>query len=80
MRPFICPYCAKSHTQADNLKIHIKKIHPELPLPSLEEMREMMSSAYSAPALYSALTISEGPLLTLLLPPSLPPLYVNPYW
>ena len=74
MRPFICPYCAKSHTQADNLKIHIKKIHPELPLPSLEEMREMMSSAYSAPALYSALTDSapasdglglEPPMVTL---------------
>ena len=60
MRPFICPYCSKSHTQADNLKIHIKKTPPELPLPSLEELREMMSSAYSAPALYSALTVSQG--------------------
>ena len=57
MRPFICPYCSKSHTQADNLKIHIKKTHPLCPLPSLEDMREMMSSAYSAPALYSALTL-----------------------
>ena len=56
MRPFICPYCAKSHTQADNLKIHIKKIHPEEPIPSVEEMREMMSTAYHSPNLYSALT------------------------
>ena len=56
MRPFICPYCTKSHTQADNLKIHIKKVHPDCPLPSVEEMREMMYNAYNSPALYSALT------------------------
>ena len=56
MRPFICPYCTKSHTQADNLKIHIKKVHPDCPLPSVEDMREMMYNAYNSPALYSALT------------------------
>ena len=59
MRPFICPYCSKSHTQGDNLKIHIKKVHPEYPLPSNEDLREMMYSAYSSPNLYSALTLSD---------------------
>jgi len=43
------------------LKIHIKKIHPDLPLPSVEAMRDMMNTAYGAPALYSALTTpAEG--------------------
>ena len=55
-RPFICPYCSKSHTQADNLKIHIRKVHPQFPVPGVGEMREMMAAAYTSPALYSALT------------------------
>jgi len=38
MRPFICPYCKRSHTQVDNLKIHIKKMHPTEPVPTSEEM------------------------------------------
>ena len=44
-RPFHCPYCQRPHTQADNLKIHIRKIHPDMPMPSLEQMRELTSSS-----------------------------------
>lgn len=60
MRPFVCPYCSKSHTQGDNLKIHIRKMHPEYPLPSNDEMRGMMYSAYSSPNLFSALTLNSA--------------------
>ena len=56
MTPFICAYCPKSYSQADNLKIHIEKIHPEEPIHSMKEMHEMMSTAYHSPNLYSALT------------------------
>ena len=59
-RPFICPYCSKSHTQADNLKIHIRKVHPQFPVPGLGEMREMMAAAYTSPTLCSALTESTS--------------------
>ena len=74
MRPFVCPYCSKSHTQGDNLKIHIRKAHPECAVPSVQEMRDMLVRAYHAPALYSALTDSapasdglglEPPMVTL---------------
>lgn len=47
-RPFHCPYCQRPHTQADNLKIHIRKIHPDLPMPSIEQMKEMTSSSSSS--------------------------------
>ena len=67
MRPFICPYCSKSHTQADNLKIHIRKAHPQFPVPGVGEMREMMAAAYNSPALYSALTETPQDPLTVTL-------------
>ena len=70
MRPFICPYCSKSHTQGDNLKIHIRKVHPEYPVPTVDELREMMFNAYNSPALYSALTVSSA---TAAAPPALDP-------
>ena len=41
----------ETDTQADNLKIYIKMIHPEEPIPSVEEMREMISTAYHFPNL-----------------------------
>jgi len=74
MRPFICPYCSKSHTQGDNLKIHIRKVHPEYPVPTVDELREMMFNAYNSPALYSALTVSSQPALD---PPVSPPRSTN---
>ena len=61
-RPFLCPYCQRPHTQADNLKIHIRKIHPDLPMPSLDQMRDI----YSLPP--SSSSSSSSNITTVFLP------------